>query len=101
MMSVARIPAVKFTGIQPTGLNASSEGEMRAFYDTIAAYQNRFFKPHLDYLIDIAQISLWGQRDPDIVYEFESLWELTEKEKSEMRKADADAGKIYIDSGVI
>jgi hypothetical protein len=47
MASVSRIPLVKFTGIQPAGLNASSEGEIEVYDDTIAAYQNRFFAPNL------------------------------------------------------
>lgn len=101
MMSVCRIPAVKFTGMQPHGLNASSEGEIRAFYDTIAAYQNRFFRPNLTTTIDLMMISLWGERDPDITFDFEPLWELSEKEKSEKRKADAETGQILIDSGAI
>lgn len=101
MMSVSRIPAVKFTGNQPSGLNASSEGEIRAFYDTIAAYQNKFFRPNLTTVIDIAQLSLWGKVDPDITFEFEPLWELSEKEKAEKRKADAEAGQVHIDTGVI
>lgn len=101
MMSVCRIPAVKFTGMQPNGLNASSEGEIRAFYDTIAAYQNRFFRPNLTTTIDLMMVSLWGERDPDITFNFEPLWELSEKEKSEKRKADAETGQILIDSGSI
>ncbi|WP_241502645.1 anti-CBASS protein Acb1 family protein [Bombella intestini] len=30
---------VKLFGITPNGLNASSEGEIRVFYDEIAAFQ--------------------------------------------------------------
>lgn len=101
MLSVSRIPAVKAFGIQPQGLNASSEGEMRSFNDTIKAYQHKLFKPNLDYVIDIAMITLWGKRDPDIVYEFESLVELTEKERGELRKLKAETGQIHIESGVI
>lgn len=101
MMSVARIPAVKFTGISPMGLNASSEGEMRAFNDTIHAYQGKLFKPNLDTVIDLAMITLWGARDPEITYEFESLVDLTEKERGEKRKAEAETGQIHIDTGVI
>lgn len=101
MMSVARIPAVKYTGMQPDGLNASSEGEIRTFYDSISATQNRFFRPGLTTTIDLAQITLWGERDPRIAWDFVPLWELTEKEKSEKRKADAETGKILIDSSVI
>lgn len=101
MMSVARIPAVKFTGIQPTGLNASSEGEMRAFYDTIAAYQNKFFRPKLTTTIDIAMMSLWGAVDNDIIFDFNPLWELDEKEKGEKKAKEAETDTKYIDAGVI
>lgn len=101
MMSVARIPAVKFTGIQPAGLNASSEGEIRAFYDTIGAFQNKLFRPDLTTTLDFCQITLWGKRDPDIVFDFEPLWELNEKEKGEKRKSEAETGSILIDKGVI
>lgn len=99
--SVARIPAVKFTGIQPMGLSASSEGEIRVFYDTISSYQNALFRPKLNVVVDMAMITLWGERDPEITYDFEPLWELSEKEKSEKRKMDADTGQVHIDSGVI
>ena len=98
-MSVARIPSVKFTGMQPTGLNASSEGEIRVFYDTIHAYQNKFFRPNLNTVVSIAQVTLWGEADPDIVYDFVPLWELSEKEKGEKRKADAETHQLYIDMG--
>jgi uncharacterized protein len=101
MASVARIPLVKFTGISPTGLNASSEGEMRAFYDTIAAYQNKFMRPNLTKTIDFAMLSLWNEVDQEITYDFEPLWEMTEKERGEKKKADAETGQIHIDSGVI
>lgn len=101
MASVARIPLVKFTGISPAGLNASSEGEIRAFYDTIAAYQNKFFRPNLNTLVSIAQVTLWGAADPEIVYDFVPLWELNEKEKADLKKSEAEAGQTYIDSGVI
>jgi phage-related protein (TIGR01555 family) len=101
MLSVSRIPAIKAFGIQPQGLNASSEGEMRAFNDTISAAQHSLFKPNLDYVIEIAMVSLWGKPDPSIVWEFESLVELTEKEQGELKKLKAETGQIHIDTGVI
>ena len=39
MCSVSRMPAIILTGISPSGLNASSDGEIRIFYDWIAAQQ--------------------------------------------------------------
>jgi len=101
MASVARIPLVKFTGIQPSGLNASSEGEIRTFYDTIAAYQNAFFRPNLNVVIDIAQVALWGAVDPDITWDFVPLWSMTEKEEAELKKLEAETGQILVDTGIV
>lgn len=99
MASVSRIPLVKLTGISPSGLNASSDGEIRAYYDTIGAYQNRFFRPHLTRVVNFEQLSLWGDIDPEITLKFEPLWEMSEKERGEKQKADAERHQIYVDMG--
>lgn len=101
MMSVGRIPAVKFTGMQPSGLNASSEGEIRAWYDTVNAYQPILFGQNLNMVIDAAMVSLWGETDPEIIYEWVPLWSMTEKESAEIRKTDADTDSVYINAGVL
>jgi len=101
MMSVARIPAVKFTGIQPSGLNASSEGEIRAFYDTIGAYQNFFFRPNLTKVVHFVMLSLWGEIDEEIVFDFVPLWSMSEKEEAELRKIEAETDQVHVDAGVL
>lgn len=101
MAAVSRIPLVKLLGISPAGLNASSEGELRAFYDTIGAYQQRFMKPNLSRVIDIAQISLWGEVDPDITFKFKPLWSLDEKTLADMQKVKADSDAVYLTEGVV
>jgi phage-related protein (TIGR01555 family) len=45
MASVSRIPLVKLLGISPAGLNASSEGEIETFDDTINAAQEAQLRP--------------------------------------------------------
>ena len=99
--SIARIPLVKFTGISPAGLNASSEGEIRAYFDTIAAYQNRSLRAPLHRLVNFQQLSLFGDVDPEIKVEFEPLWELTDAELGDKQKADAERHQIYVDMGVV
>ena len=101
MASVCRIPLVKLTGISPSGLNATSEFEMRAFNDTIHGAQEHLFRSPLTTVYDLMQYSLWGERDPDITYDFLPLQELTPKEKTEMRKLEAETDQIRIDSGVV
>lgn len=101
LFSVSRIPAVKFTGIQPHGLNASSEGEIRSFYDTIAARQIRVLSTHLQTCIDFIQLSLWGEVDEDIVWEWKPLWQQDEAGESAIEKTKADIDDAYLAAGVI
>ena len=101
MCAVARIPTVKFTGIQPAGLNATSEGELRAFNDTIHGQQEHLFRSGLTTVLDIMMISLWGKRDEDITFDFEPLHEMTEIEKADAKKKEAETDQIRIDSGVV
>lgn len=101
MCSVSHIPVVEFTGIQPAGLNADSEGIIRVFHDTIHAYQARLYTPNLKTCIGFAQLSLFGDVDPDIVFDYEPLYTLNKKEAAEVRKIDAETGKVLIDGGVL
>lgn len=101
MSSVSGIPLVVLLGITPKGLNASSEGEMRAFYDTIEAFQEQFFRDHLQTVIWFIMLSLWGEVDDEITFSFVPLWSMTEKEKAEKRKLEAETDGMLIDKGVI
>ena len=100
-MSIGRVPAVKYTGLSPQGMNASNEGEIRAFYDTIRAMQTSLFKPGLTTTVDVAQLSLWGKRNEKIKWDFEELWEETSKERSDRQKAEGERDQIYVDLGVL
>lgn len=99
--AVSRIPLVKFTGIQPTGLNASSEGEIRVYYDTVKAYQEHLFRVPLTTCIDFIQLSEYGEVDEDIDYDFLSLWELDEAAEAAVQNQKAVTHDMYIQSGVI
>jgi len=101
MSSVSRIPLVKFTGIQPAGLNASSEGEIKVYDDTMGAYQMRLLDPHLTKIIRFQQLSLWGEIDPEITHRWEPLRELTAKEIAEKQKQEADRDQVYVDLGAL
>ena len=101
MSSVSGIPLIILLGITPTGLNASSEGEIRAFYDTIHAFQESFFRDQLQTVIWFVMLSLWGEIDEDITFTFEPLWSMTDKEAAEIRKIDAETDQILINAGVV
>jgi phage-related protein (TIGR01555 family) len=101
MAFVSAIPIMFLLGDSPTGLNASSEGVIRAFYDWVHANQEFQLQPKLDVIFELAQINLWGEIDEDLTYEFVPLWQATEKEKSEMLKGEADRDSVYLSDGVL
>ncbi|KAA0117870.1 DUF1073 domain-containing protein [Methylobacterium sp. P1-11] len=101
MAAVSGIPLVKLLGISPAGLNASSEGEIRTFYDMIHSYQERFYRPNLQAVLDIIQLSEFGDVDPDIHFSFEPLWSLDDKELAEVRKIEADTDVVLVEGGIL
>ena len=101
MCSVSRIPAVILTGISPSGLNASSEGEIRVFYDWISAQQEAYYRNPIDIVFKVAQLSLFGEIDPDLVFEFVPLYQMSEKERAEIRDIDSRVDQGYIAAGVV
>jgi len=101
MASVSGIPLVKLLGITPTGLNASSDGEIRAFYDWVAAQQEHLFRAHLKTCLEAIQLSEFGEIDPEITFEFEPLWQLDEAAQVAVEKTRADTHAVYLDGGVV
>lgn len=99
--AVSGIPLVVLLGQTPTGLNASSEGEIRVFYDKIMAYNEKVCGPAIRTLLDVVQLSLFEDIDQDIGFKFVSLWEMSDKDKADIRKSDAEADAVYINAGVV
>lgn len=101
LSSVSGIPLVKLTGISPSGLNATSEFEMRSFYDWIHAFQEKLYRPNLSIIINMIQLSKIGKIDPDIVFEFEPLWSLDEKGQAEVNQIKSQSGIAMVEAGIL
>ena len=101
MSAVTGIPIVELLGIQPAGLNASSEGEIRTFHGMIHSLQERVMRPPLQTVLGFIQLSEFGELDPDIVFEFETLTELTDKELAEAENLKVQTDSLLIQDGVI
>lgn len=101
MCSVVGTPVVKLLGIQPAGLNASSEGELTVWYDWVEAFQEKFITKRLGQVMDWVMLSLWGAVDPDITFAYESLRGLTELELADKRDKEADTDAKYVEMGVL
>jgi len=101
MCSVSRTPAIVLTGISPSGLNASSDGEIRCFYDWISAQQERYWRGPLEIILKVVQLSLFGEIDPDIGFTFVPLYQMTPKELAEIRQADGQTDCAYVAAGIL
>jgi phage-related protein (TIGR01555 family) len=100
MAAPAKLPLVKLTGITPSGLNASSEGEIKVLYDHIGARQQAV-TPIVRTALRVLQCHLWGKVNPKIGFDWIALDSPTDKEKSEMRKADGDRDAAYVTNGIV
>jgi phage-related protein (TIGR01555 family) len=101
MASVTGIPLVVLLGITPSGLNASSEGELQTFYSWVEAQQEALFTDNLSRILNVIQLSLFGEIDPEIGFAFEPLWSLGEDALATVRKTEAETDAILITEGVI
>lgn len=101
LCTVSRMPAVILTGVSPAGLNASSEGEIRVFYDWISSQQEAYMRHPLEICIQTIMLNLWGEIDPTITFEFNPLWQVSAKEESEIRVNNATAAAVWYDRGAV
>lgn len=101
MCSVSSIPAMVLTGISPAGLNATSDGEIRVFYDWIASLQTNYWLVPVETAMKLIMLSEFGEIDPHITVKFAPLYEMTPGERADIRLKDAQAGTAYVAAGVI
>lgn len=98
---VSRIPSVILTGVNPSGFNASSEGEIQVFYDWISAQQESFWREPIETILKVVQLSLFGEIDHDISFVFEPLYQMTDKEKAEIEEINSRTATGYLNAGVV
>jgi phage-related protein (TIGR01555 family) len=98
---VSREPATVLTGITPSGFGNVAEGEVRIWYDYIAAQQEAYYRAPIQKMLDLVQMSLYGEIDPDITFDFNPLYEMTEEQESIIRVNDSIRAGNLIDRSVI
>jgi len=96
-----RTPLVKLLGITPSGLNASSDGELRVYYDTIRGVQKSLLTPIIKKVLDFAQLTEYGFIDPEITWEWHPLMQLDAERKATLQKTRADTHSVYVELGAI
>ena len=101
MAAVWGVPIIVLLGITPSGLNASSEGEIRVFYQWIESQQEAIGTPAVTRLLEVVQLSLFGEIDHDIGFTWIPLWSMDAVQAANVQKLNADTDAVLIDKGVI
>jgi uncharacterized protein len=95
------MPATELTGISPSGFQATGENEKRSWYDRVLSMQAKMFADPLRSVIEIIQLSEFGEIDSDITFKFKPLEEMSEAEIAENNSKKAATGSGLIMAGVI
>lgn len=104
LSSVTDIPMSKLFGMGASGLNNSTETDLKNWYDRVDAYRSDQLRPVIDWMIEMLSAqSLWipADRPTDYDWHFPSLHTPTEKEKAEMKLMTAQTDNIYVSMGAI
>lgn len=104
LSSASGIPMTKLFGTSPGGLNATGESDLRHYYDDISNFQKVYLKPVLERIVKLFFLEKKGPYkgiEPEKwSIHFNSLWQMDEKEKAEIKKIVAETDAIYLDRGV-
>lgn len=101
LSAASDIPATRLLGSSASGLNATGEGDLKNYYDTVRSAQKKVYKPLLDYFDQIMAKSLGLSEDADLDYEFCSLFQETPKDKADRELVAAQRDQIYLDRNVV
>ena len=99
--AAADIPATRFMGQSPKGLNATGESDLRNYYDRIKSDQEQDMTPSINQLDEVLIRSALGKRSDEVWYEWRSLWQMSEGDKATNDKTIADTVQVYAGTGVI
>lgn len=97
----ADIPMTRLLGQSPGGLNATGDNDLRNYYDLIQSIQMLELEPAMAVLDECLIRSALGARDPDVFYNWRSLWQTTDKERADIGKTTAESIKVIADTRLI
>lgn len=101
MAGPSHTPLVKLLGVTPSGLNSNSDGEIRVYYDYIMAQNEAHVRPMVKTFSDLIQLDLFGEIDPAITWEFNPLYQLTDKELAEVQEINGRNIKQLVEANVV
>lgn len=96
----ADIPATRFLGQSPAGMNSTGESDLVNYYDRISSGQELELRPAMSILDECLVRSALGSRPPEIHYRWAPLWQHSEKDRADINLKNAQAFDIDSRSGM-
>jgi hypothetical protein len=97
----ADIPATRFLGISPAGMNATGESDLHNYYDRISSEQELRLSPALEILDKAVMQSALGKIDENIFYEWNPLWQMDEAQQTDIAYKKAQATQLDVTAGLV
>lgn len=94
----ADIPVTRFLGQTPSGLSSTGESDLRNYYDSVASIQTLDIDPAFSILNEVLIRSALGDRPKDVSYQWSSLWQMDDNQKSEISKRVAETIKTLAET---
>ena len=92
----ADIPLTRFFGTAPKGLNATGEGDLQNYYDSLSSLQDELIEPFLEKLNDNL-IEAYKINDKNFSFEFAPIRDITPKERADIDNTKASTISMFID----
>lgn len=101
MAAPTHLPLVVLTGITPSGLNNSSDGEIEVYHDWNRSEQYAVLRKPLTHVMHVVMLDMWGEIDKDITYGFRPIKQITGEALARIKKTEAEQDVAYMDAGVV
>lgn len=100
------IPATRFLGQAPGGLNATGESDLENYYNNVASWQNTVLKANEIKMYNILGVSCFGREKwqsikPEFDIEYKPLWNLSETEQANVDNTRAQTISLLEQSGYL
>ena len=95
------IPATRLLGKSPDGMNATGDSDVRNYYDHLSSVQQMRLRPLLSRIDEVLIRHALGDRDDDIDYTWNPLWQVSDTEKADIAVKKAQAHQVDVTSGLI
>ncbi|MGS1116011.1 DUF1073 domain-containing protein [Castellaniella sp. UC4442_H9] len=97
----ADIPVTRLFGRSAAGLNATGEGDLKNYYDSIRSRQTSQLDRPMAMLDAIMVRSALGTMPEDYNYDWNRLTQPNRKEEADAKKTEAETDVILLDAGVV